>query len=269
MEKNRLDVFLVENSYAPSRSKALELIKSQKVMVNKKIIIKPSFLVSISDEIIILQSDVLKYVSRGGLKLERAINMFDINMNDYIILDIGASTGGFSDCCLKHNAKKVYSLDVGSNQLSDELRNNAKIVCLENTNFKDVNKDIIKDPIDLYVCDVSFISIRTILKTLKNFDGNFTIIILFKPQFEVGKSKLNSKGVVKNKKFLIEALTQFDCFLKSEKIGVINMTYSPIVGFKEGNIEFLFYLKNNQVGINVDYNKIVNEAENVLKVKTC
>ena len=159
MSKIRLDVYLVNKNFVPSRSKASELIHNGKVLVNNKVIIKPSFDVNEDDNITVLENQVLKYVSRGGLKLEKALQFFNIKINDFTILDIGASTGGFTDCALKHGAKKVYSLDVGTDQLHESLKSNTQVVSLENTNFKDINKQLVPDKIDLYVCDVSFISI--------------------------------------------------------------------------------------------------------------
>ena len=268
MEKIRLDNYLVTKGFTPSRSKASELIHNGKVKVNDKIIIKPSFDINEEDNIEVLENKVLKYVSRGGLKLEKAIEFFNLDITNFVILDIGSSTGGFTDCALKHNAKFVYALDVGTNQLHESLLNNEKVFSMENTNFKDVTKDIFDKHIDLYVCDVSFISIQTILRKLKELDDNFNIVILFKPQFEVGKNNLNKNGVVKNKNILINALNNFEEFLKIMNISIINATYSPITGNKEGNIEFLFYLSSSGISKKINYNSIVEEAISVLKVKS-
>lgn len=267
MEKIRLDIYLVNKNFATSRSKAAELIHNGKVIVNNKEVLKSSYEVSDDDNIKVLENDVMKYVSRGGLKLEKAINYFKLDLSNLTILDIGASTGGFTDCALKNNAKKVFSLDVGNNQLHESLKNNDKVVSIENTNFKDVNHEIINEAIDLYVCDVSFISILTILRKLQEFDNNFCIIILYKPQFEVGKSNLNKNGVVKNKNILVKSLNDFAYNLKCLNIGIIDATFSPIIGQKEGNIEFLFYLKNNCSSKSINYENLVNEAVKVLKVK--
>ena len=142
MSKIRLDICLVNKNIVPSRSKASELIHNGKVTVNGKVIVKPSFEVLESDNISLLENELLKFVSRGGLKLEKALNYFNINIKDFIILDIGASTGGFTDCALKHNAKKVYSLDVGTDQLHESLKNDSRVISLENTNFKDVDSSM-------------------------------------------------------------------------------------------------------------------------------
>lgn len=267
MSKQRLDSFLVLKGIVPSRSKASELINNGKVKVNDKIITKNSYEVDESASIELLNNEVLKYVSRGGLKLQKAIEAFNLDLTNKVILDIGSSTGGFTDCALRHNAKKVYALDVGTNQLHESLRNNDKVVSIENTNFKDASNDMFDESIDLYVCDVSFISIEIILTKLKQLDENFNIIILFKPQFEVGKNNINKSGVVKNKNAVIAALNKFNDFLNIFKIGIKNATFSPITGQKEGNIEFLFNLKANEKSIGINFDKLVNEAYNSLKVK--
>lgn len=267
MSKERLDSFLVRKGIVPSRSKAAELISEGKVKVNDKTITKNSYEVDETCNIELLNNEVLKYVSRGGLKLQKAIESFNLSLDDKVILDIGSSTGGFTDCALKHNAKKVYALDVGTNQLHESLRNNDKVVSIENTNFKDANNEMFDEKIDLYVCDVSFISIEIILTKLKKLDENFNIIILFKPQFEVGKNNINKSGVVKNKNAVVNALFKFNDFLKALNIGILNATFSPIKGQKEGNIEFLFNLKANEKSININFERLVNEAYNSLKVK--
>ena len=265
--KERLDSYLVKKGFVPSRSKAAELISNGKVKVNDKIITKNSFEVSDEANIEILNNEVLKYVSRGGLKLQKAIECFNLDLTDKVILDIGSSTGGFTDCALKHNAKKVYALDVGTDQLHESLRNDERVVSIENTNFKDATNELFDEKIDLYVCDVSFISIQTILAKLKQLDENFHIIILFKPQFEVGKNNLNKNGVAKNKMCIVGALIDFYSFLNALNIGIKNATFSPIIGQKEGNVEFLFELKTNEKSIHVSFTKLVAEAYNSLKVK--
>ena len=151
MSKERLDVYLLNTSLAPSRSKAAQLINNGSIFVNGKMINKPSFLVDENDDIKIVENDILKYVSRGGLKLEKALNVFNIDVKGLTILDIGSSTGGFTDCLLQNNAKKVYALDVGSDQLHPTLKQDERVVSLENTNFKDVNKEMFDDDIDMWL----------------------------------------------------------------------------------------------------------------------
>lgn len=261
----RLDLYLVSNKLADTRSKAAQLIKNGKVLVNGKVILKNGFEFKEPDKVEIIENDVLEFVSRGGHKLEKAINVFGLDFKDKVICDIGSSTGGFTDCSLKHGAKKVYAIDVGTNQLHDSLKEDTRVVVLENTNFRYVDKSIFKDKIDFYVCDVSFISIRLILETLLSFNEDFKIIILFKPQFEVGKDKLNHNGVVRKDAFLVEALNSFSSFLKEKHIHVLDASYSPIKGNKEGNIEFLFYLSTNGTDKHINYSELVKQA--VLELK--
>jgi len=261
----RLDIYLVNNKIVESRNKASELISNNKVTVNDKVISKNSYDVKESDIVKILDNKVLEFVSRGGHKLDKAILYFNLDFKDKVICDIGSSTGGFSDCSLKYGAKKVYAIDVGTNQLHESLRNREDVVVYENTNFKDVTLDYFKEPIDYFVCDVSFISIRQILLKLKSLAIDFDIVILFKPQFEVGKNKLNKKGVVKNKNYLIDALDDFVIFLKDNKLSMKNFTFSPIKGNKEGNIEFLAYINNRNENNTFDFNRIVKEAIKVLE----
>ena len=265
MEKIRLDLYLTLKNYVSSRNKACQLIKANKIKVNGKPINKDSFLVQDTDTIEIIDEDNLKYVSRGGLKLEKALNSFKVLLDGLVVLDIGSSTGGFTDCALQNGAKKVYALDVGTNQLAKSLKEDLRVISLENTNFKDINHDLIQEKIDFYVCDVSFISIRTILLKLQEFDKDFTIIILYKPQFEVGKANINKKGLVKSTKILKDSLFDFLAFLKISNIGVLNYDYSPIKGNKQGNIEFLFLLKNQCASIKVDVDRLVDSANNSLK----
>lgn len=261
----RLDVFLVEQKYAETRSKASQLIKSQKIKVNGKVISKNGFDVSIEDKIEVIKNDVLEFVSRGGHKLAKAIDVFSLDFKDKVICDIGSSTGGFTDCSLKHGAKKVYAIDVGTAQLHQSLRGDPRVIVMENTNFRYMKYSTFKEKIDFFVCDVSFISIRNIIDTLISFNEDFKIILLFKPQFEVGPAKLNKNGVVKKKEYLVEAINDFLSYLKKNGLHVINASYSPILGNKEGNIEFLFFVSNvgNDYLFNVE--SLVKKAYSVLK----
>lgn len=263
--ESRLDVMLVLKGLVNSRSKATMLIHDGKVKINDKIITKPAYLVNDNDNIIILENELLKYVSRGGLKLQRALDIFNVDVNNLYCLDIGSSTGGFTDCLLKHGANKIIALDVGTSQLHESLRNDKRIVVLENTNFKDVNEELVKD-VDLFVADVSFISIRKILSHLKEIKENFKIIILFKPQFEVGPAALNAKGVVKNENILVRALEDFNIYLQSNNIFIKQVTYSPFTG-QDGNIEFLFYLTTDKNIYNYSPKNLVKEAINNLHAK--
>lgn len=261
----RLDLFLVNNGYCNSRTKACDLIKDNKIEVNGKIINKPSYDVD-NPSIKILENDICKYVSRGGLKLKKAIDSFNVDVKGKVFMDIGSSTGGFTDCLLKHDAKKVIAVDVGTNQLDESLKNDKRVEVHENTNFKDVSSEMVKD-VDMFVCDVSFISIIKILSHLCIIKDDFEIITLYKPQFEVGNKNINSKGIVKNKDIIITYLDEFMLYLKANDIGVLDYTYSPIKG-KDGNIEFLFHLKRGVKSLNVDIKNLVKKACGVLNAKS-
>lgn len=241
MNSLRLDVYLANNKLARSRNVAQNLIESGKVLVNKKTIYKPNFLVSNTDTIEIIENE--KYVSRGAYKLLEAINKFKINLQDKVCVDIGASTGGFSQVLLENNVKKIYAIDVGINQLSEQIKNNNKVINLENTNFKDVTKDIFKEPINFICVDVSFISITHILEHIKKLDlNNIELVVLLKPQFELGTKIAKTKGLAKESEHnkIIEKFKQ-KCFELNFKIK--NFCESPILGAKKNNKEYLFYLE--------------------------
>lgn len=261
----RLDLFLVENKYAETRSKASQLIKNGKVLVNSRPVSKNGFEVKDTDQVKVLENDVLEYVSRGGHKLEKALQVFAVDFQDKVICDIGSSTGGFTDCSLKNGAKKVYAIDVGTSQLHSSLRNNPKVVVLENTNFRYVTPSIFEEKIDYYVCDVSFISVRVILETLLSFKEDFIILLLFKPQFEVGPDRLNKNGVVRKKEFLIDAINHFKEYLRTKSLHILGVSYSPILGNKEGNIEFLFEISTKGNDISFLSETLVKEAISALR----
>ena len=256
----RLDLYLFEKGYAETRSKASQLIKAKTVFVNDRLIEKNGYDVKDDDIVKVKENHVLEFVSRGGHKLEKAINAFELSFSDMVICDIGSSTGGFTDCSLKYGAKKVYAIDVGTSQLHPSLRNRNDVIVYENTNFKDVKTSLFAEKIDFYVCDVSFISIREIIKTLIKIEKEFRIILLFKPQFEVGADKLNKKGVVKKDEYLISALKDFKTYLKLNKLVVLHESFSPILGNKEGNIEFLFDIATSGKEKNTKDELLVSEA---------
>ena len=267
--KQRLDSILVTKGYFKSRAKAKYAIDSGNIYVNNIQITKSSKLISEEDNIEV-RGETLKYVSRGGLKLEKAVNVFEINLNNKICIDIGASTGGFTDVMLQNGAKKVYSVDVGHDQLDEKLINNEKVINLEGTNIKDIDvKDF--NTIDFISTDVSFISIVQVIPKiyeLLKIKGN--AVILIKPQFEVGKQNLNKNGVVKDikihKKILESIIEQIN------KIGfeILNLDYSPIKG-PAGNIEYLLYIEKNENNLLDSFelknkiNKITEEAFKKLK----
>lgn len=235
--KQRLDIELVNRGLLSTRAKASAYIKEGVVEVNGKVIAKPSTLVS-SDDKIEITKIVLPYVSRGGLKLEKAIKVFGLNLTDLVVLDLGASTGGFTDCALQNGAKKVYAVDIGTGQLDSLLKDNEKVVNLENTDVRTLDKKYVYDS-DIIVGDISFISL---LKVLPNVINNMTkqkLMILIKPQFEAGLSIIKKcKGVIKDVKVSKHICEETICGLKSLGLKLIGLEESPIKG-GDGNTEYL------------------------------
>lgn len=241
-KKIRLDVLLVEKGYLESRQKAQTTIMSGLVYVNNQKIDKPGTAVA-EDAEIEVRGNALKYVSRGGLKLEKAMQTWPIELTDTICMDVGASTGGFTDCMLQNGARKVYSVDVGYGQLAWSLRSDERVVCLERTNARYLNHEIIPDEPDFSSVDVSFISLKLILPAIAAVlrDGGH-VVCLIKPQFEAGKEKVGKKGVVRDPAVHLEVLENFFEHAKESGFTVLDLTFSPIRG-PEGNIEYLGYLK--------------------------
>ena len=248
--KERLDVLMVQRSLAESREKAKALIMSGIVYVNGQKEDKAG--TSFDDTAQIeVRGSTLKYVSRGGLKLEKAMSHFGVELEGKVCMDVGASTGGFTDCMLQNGAVKVYSVDVGHGQLAWELRNDVRVVCMEKTNIRYVTPEDIGDRIRFASIDVSFISLTKVLgpvKALLTEDGQ--IVCLIKPQFEAGREKVGKKGVVREKSVHLEVIRMVIQYALSIGFEVLNLEYSPIKG-PEGNIEYLLYLQNhggNQIG---------------------
>ncbi|MCQ2478268.1 MAG: TlyA family RNA methyltransferase [Clostridia bacterium] len=243
-EKVRLDIALVEKGYAPSREKAKALIMSGIVYVNNQKCDKAGDTVK-SDDNIEVRGSTLKYVSRGGLKLEKAINVFSIELNDCICADIGASTGGFSDCMLHNGAKKVYAIDVGYGQLAWKLRTDERVVNLERTNFRYVTKAEVPDLLDFASVDVSFISLSIILPVMRTLlkEGG-RAVCLIKPQFEAGKENVGKKGVVRDKNVHIAVINKIIDLIKENNFSLLGLDYSPIKG-PEGNIEYLCFIEKS------------------------
>ena len=253
----RLDLYLVNNKYFESRNKAKMEIENNNELINDKIINKASYDVLDTDKITILEN-TLKYVSRGGLKLEDAINSFNIDFNDKVILDIGASTGGFSDCALKFNAKLVYAVDVGSNQLHESLKNDKRVISLENTNILNLDLNILNPYPQILVMDVSFVSILYLIEGINKIIKDDTLFIcLIKPQFEVGKMYLKN-GVVKDKSLYIKIINNIKNELEKYNLGILKLKKSPILG-GSGNKEFLCLIKRN-VKSNINIIKVVEEC---------
>ncbi len=265
MEKIRIDQLLIKKGYVPTRSKALQLIQEGKVYVNQQLISKAGTFCLEDDEIKIKEHHLFDYVSRGGLKLKKAIDTFHLDFNQKVVLDIGASTGGFSDCCLKHGASHVYALDVGKDQLDEKLKNDVRVTNYEGIHFKDVQTSLFLKKIDVITIDVSFISIKSILMKVNELFSDIIIVGLFKPQFEVGKQNINKNGVVKNKKTHIEALHAFQHFLHQNHFYCNQLTFSPIMGSKSGNIEYLCLITRKNEIHNCSIESVVAEAFLTLK----
>ncbi len=263
--KKRLDILLVEQGLAQSREKAKAQIMSGTVFVNEQKADKAGEMFP-DDVKIEVRGNNNSYVSRGGLKLEKALDFFSADVKDKIAIDVGASTGGFSDCLLRRGVSKVYSVDVGYGQLAWEIRNNPRVVCMERTNIRYVTHEQVPDIIELAVIDVSFISLRIVLppvRALMGDDGD--IYCLIKPQFEAGREKIGKKGVVRDPEVHVEVIEQFVNNAHDAGFYVCGVTFSPITG-PEGNIEFLGHLSLScEDEGEVDARKIVEDAHNSLK----
>lgn len=242
--KTRLDKYLVESNAVTGRDRAKELIVKGRVQVDGHIITKPSHLVDYQNKIEIL-GELLPYVSRGGLKLEKALDIFKIDLNDKVCMDIGASTGGFTDCMLAYGAKLVYAIDVGSNQLVDSLRNRDDVVVMENTNIRYFDTALLAHNIDFIGTDVSFISLAHVFPVASNIlINNGEAVCLVKPQFEAGPENVGKNGIVRDKSVHIDVLNNITASAAQNDFSVLGIEHSPIQGQK-GNIEYLFYLKKD------------------------
>lgn len=241
--KERLDVLLVKQGLAQSREKAKAIIMSGNVFVDGQREDKAGATFDEEKVEITVKGSTLKYVSRGGLKLEKAIDNFGVNVQNAVCMDIGASTGGFTDCMLQNGATKVYSVDVGHGQLAWKLRNDERVVCMEKTNFRYLTRADIADDLDFASVDVSFISLTKILLPARNLlkDGG-KMVCLIKPQFEAGKEKVGKKGVVREESVHIEVIEKIFDFIDILDFSYLALDYSPIKG-PEGNIEYLIYIE--------------------------
>ncbi len=254
----RIDIELVKRNIIDTRAKAQEAIKNGIVYCNNECITKNSFNVSESD-ILSIKGNLLKYVSRGGLKLEKAINSFKLNLSGKVMCDIGSSTGGFSDCAIQNGIKEIYAIDVGSDQFNPNLKALSNIHLYEQTDFRNINNNILIE-VNFITIDVSFISVTKLIPKIAMLQNVQEIMCLVKPQFECGKEVADRyKGVILNKEVhynVIENLTQ-----EFSKIGffVNGLTYSPIKG-GSGNIEYLMYLQRNSASDSINIHKVIKEA---------
>ena len=260
--KERLDVLLVQRGLAPSREKAKAMIMEGNVFVANNREDKAGTMFDETVEIEI-KGNTLKYVSRGGLKLEKAMTHFGISLDEKVCMDIGASTGGFTDCMLQNGAKKVYAVDVGYGQFAWKLRQDERVVCMEKTNIRYVTPEQIDDILDFASVDVSFICLTKVLGPARALlADNGEMVCLIKPQFEAGREKVGKKGVVREKSVHEEVIEKVIEFALETGFEVINLEYSPIKG-PEGNIEYLVYLRKCEEGKiekSVDIHAVVEAA---------
>lgn len=270
IKKERVDVLLVEQGLCETREKAKRAIMAGLVYTPDERIDKPGVKIEV-DTPLELKGKVMPYVSRGGLKLEKAIKVFDLKLQDKIVLDIGASTGGFTDCSLQNGAKLVYALDVGYNQLAWKLRQDERVVVMERTNFRYVTPDDLTHGLPNFsTIDVSFISLKLILPVLKTIlASGGDIVCLVKPQFEAGKDEVGKKGIVRDKKIHSKVLEDIIHFASEIGYSIKNASFSPITG-GEGNIEFLLHLiwngdNEEQQSSAIDVTEIVQDAHKTLK----
>ena len=263
----RLDVFLTENKHFNSRKQAQNAIEHGCVAINGKVQTGKSIKVKETDKVTIdlslIQGD-LKYVSRGGLKLEKAASEFNISFKEKIVLDVGASTGGFTDCALLSGAKKVYALDVGSGQLAQKLRADNRVEVIENANFRTFGARDFNEKIDIIVCDVSFISLSILASNFKSILGDVgELVVLIKPQFECGKQIADKfRGVINSKEVHLDVLSSIITKFMATGFKLLGLTYSPIKG-GSGNIEYLaYFVPSLAKDSNIDISACINSAFN-------
>lgn len=262
--KERLDVLLVEKGLCESRSRAQALIMSGEVYVAGQKCEKAGTPVEVEAEIEV-RGNACPYVSRGGLKLEKALRDFGIDPTGFVCSDSGASTGGFTDCLLQKGAQKVFAIDVGYGQLAWSIRTDPRVVCMERTNIRYVTPEQLGEPLDFSVVDVSFISLRIVLPAIKALlKPTGQVVCLIKPQFEAGKDKVGKKGVVRDQETHAEVLENFLALARELNLTVRNLTFSPVKG-PEGNIEFLGHLSMLPEGaIEPDVAALVRAAHETL-----
>ena len=251
VEKERLDVLLVQQGLANSRELAKAYIMAGNVYVDGQKEDKAGTKVAVTAKLEV-KGNQMKYVSRGGYKLEMAMEVFGIRLDGKICLDIGASTGGFTDCMLQNGASKVYAIDVGYGQFAWKLRNDERVVCLEKTNVRYVTHEQVPDEGDFASIDVSFISLTKVLPAVLGVLGEKgQLVCLIKPQFEAGREKVGKKGVVRDSSVHREVIEMIVEYVRTQSLGILGLDFSPIKG-PEGNIEYLIYLDKSQSGMHED-----------------
>jgi len=268
--KKRIDLLLFERGLFESREKARASVMSGIVFADGQRIDKPGSSVSV-DAVIEIRGSTLQYVSRGGLKLEKAMREFGISLDGVAAADIGASTGGFTDCMLQNGAAKVFAIDVGYGQLAWKLRNDSRVVVMERTNIRYVTPEMIGEPLDFASIDVSFISLKLVLPVLKQLlKQGCKAVALVKPQFEAGREKVGKKGVVRDPEVHLEVLEAFCMNSRDNGFDLLDLTYSPIKG-PEGNIEYLAYIQSlregeEPSGAKLDLKALIRLSHEELKV---
>ncbi len=242
--KERIDVLLTKREIFPSRNKAQRAIMAGEIYVDQQLVDKPGTQVDIESEIEV-KGDYSPYVSRGGFKLAKALKIFEVDPSGKKAIDIGASTGGFTDCLLQNSAEKVYAVDVGYGQLAWKVRKDSRVVVIERTNFRYITEKELSVKVPLIVTDVSFISLRLIIsKALEFLTDQGEIIALIKPQFEAGRDKVGKKGIIKDKGIHQEVITKLSQFFDEHDLILKGLDFSPIKGASSKNIEYLIHLQN-------------------------
>lgn len=260
--QERLDKHLVTEGFVSSRTKAKELIKSGNVKINDSVVTKSSYKVKANDEIEIIDTDYLKYVSRAGLKLDGAIDSFNIDFEGKSVMDIGSSTGGFTDCSLKHGARRVVAIDVGTDLMAQALRDDERVELHEQMNFKDAPSRLF-DGIDIIVSDVSFISLKHIIDRISIEDEDFELVFLIKPQFECGKEIAHRfKGVITDMSVHEDVICDIRDYFRTNGYTMIDLDVSGMPG-KSGNIEYVSHFKRNAEEIEIDISQIVKKGEEI------
>lgn len=265
--KKRIDILLTEKNFFESRAKSQAMIMAGKILVNGQKIDKAGTLVDVESKIEIIGAEI-PFVSRGGLKLQKALEVFKIDLREKICADIGASTGGFTDCMLQHGAKKIYAIDVGYGQLAWKLRNDERVINFERTNIRNVTRKNFEEILDFASIDVAFISLEKVLPVAYEIlsEGG-EVVALIKPQFEAGRDKVGKKGVVRDKKIHAEVLEKILNFSREINFKICGLDFSPIKG-PEGNIEYLTFLSKNFDAENINLDKkistVIDAAHEIL-----
>ena len=265
--KQRLDTLLIERGLAESRERAKRLILAGEVVVSGRAQVKPGHLIPTDAEIVVKQP--LRYVSRGGLKLEKALQVFQVDVQDRVAIDVGASTGGFTDCLLQHGAGFVYAVDVGHGQLAWKIRQDPRVCVIEGTNIRTIDINRFEPPVEIGVVDVSFISLQKVLPVITQIvDPMGEVLALIKPQFEAGREHVGKGGVVREARVHAQVLRDLIQFIEGLGLSVMGISYSPIRG-PAGNIEYLIWLKAGPERTSVDWEKcamqMVQEANTALQ----